>query len=116
MKIIESGIPKLEIEFETPTLDKAIDKMEKGLKIEESIEEYEGYISAINVDTDNLKFHAQGMDSAYPLSFDVPMSKLIHLIATPIKAKMKVRKIKDKIKGFHLIEYKVLQKSLSDQQ
>lgn len=111
--ILDNNETELEIEFsQKDTLDNSIKQIENELKIEETTEELEGRISAVNIDTDYLKFHAAGMEYAYPIYFDGPVSKLLHLIAVPIKAKVKVRRVKNRIKNFYLIEYKNLQMNL----
>ena len=117
MSITENSKVELEIEFNQKTiLDNSIKHLKEELKAVETIEELNGQISAINIDTNYLKFHAVGMEYAYPLYFDVPISKLVHLIAVPIKAKMKVRRVKNKVKNFYLIEYKNLQRGINETQ
>lgn len=113
----ENNETKLEIEFsEKIILENSLKEIKEKLKVEEKIEELEGRISMVNIDTDYLKFHVLGMEHSYPLYSNLQISQLIPLIAVPIKAKLKVRRIKDKIKNFHLIEYKKLQQVLSDGQ
>lgn len=117
LSITENSKVELEIEFNQKTiLDNSIKHLKEELKAVETIEELNGQISAINIDTNYLKFHAVGMEYAYPLYFDVPISKLVHLIAVPIKAKMKVRRVKNKVKNFYLIEYKNLQRGINETQ
>ena len=113
LSIRDGNKTDLEIGFNQKSIiDTAIKQREGELKTVETVEELEGKISAINIDTNHLKFHASGMEYAYPLYFDAPIEKLLVLIAIPIKAKLKVRRVTDKIKNFYLIDYKKLQGNL----
>ena len=113
LSIKENDKTELEIEYiQKEVLDNSIKKVEEELKIEETTEELDGQISAINIDTDYLKFHVNGMEYAYQLFSDKPRTELLPIVGVQIRAKVKVRKMKNKIKNFYLIDYKNLQKSL----
>ena len=115
LKIVENNLIKFEINFtEKKQIDKTIKKLEKELKTEVSDEEIEGYISAIDIDTNRLKFHAKGQEKASPLDFDQPMTTVTKLIGRVIKAKMTITKFKEKIRRFQLNDYKVIQKDLAE--
>ena len=117
LSIMREGTNIIEIEFgQKSIIDKAINKIEEELEIVETTEELEGYISAVNIDANRLMFHAKGMESAHRLTFDDSISKLTHLIAMPIKAKLKVKRFKDKVRSFHLVGYRTLQRDLNEKQ
>jgi hypothetical protein len=113
LSIMGDNKTELEIGYnQIEVLDNSIKKVEYDLKVEETTEELNGRISAINIDTNYLKFHVNGMEYAYQLYSDKPTAELLQVIAVEIRAKVKVRKIKNKIKNFYLIDYKNLQKKL----
>ena len=113
LEIAENNSVKIEINFlQKEDINQSIHEIEKEIKTEEVKEEYEGYISAIDLDTKRLKFHPKDMKEAYPLEFNLPVAIVASILGKPIKAKMNVRKYKDKIRKFGLIEYKIIQKDL----
>ena len=113
LSIKEDNKIELEIEYDQKVvLDNSIKKLEDELKIVETEEEFNGRISMVNIDTEHLKFHVNGMDYAYPLYSSRPFSELLPFIAVQLKVRVKVRRIKDKIKNFYLLDYKDLQKNL----
>jgi len=113
LEIVEDNSVKIEINFlQKENINQAIHEIEKEIKIEEVEEEYDGYISAVDLDTKKLKFHPRDMGEACPLEFNLPVAVVASILGKPIRAKMNVKKYKDKIRKFGLIEYKIIQKDL----
>lgn len=115
LTLVENGEEKVKVNADQKKdLDDSISKIEKEIELEESTEELEGYISAINIDTNWSKFHANSMTAAYSLGFDIPIPKLLSVVGRQIKAQMKVTKFKHKIIRFHLLSYTLMQKGVGD--
>ena len=54
------------------------------------------------------------MTESYPLEFNLPVSVIASLIGKPLKAKMNVKKYKDKIRKLELVEYTIMQTNLDE--
>lgn len=114
LQIIENNTVKVEINFtEKETISHNINAIDRQIKSEEIVSEYNGYISAVDIDAKKLRFHPEDMENSYPLKFNLPINTIGPLIGRSIKAKMNVRKYNDKIKLFELQDYKIIQQDLS---
>lgn len=115
LKLIENNEVKFEVNYyETDSMNKSIQQIETEIHTEETIEHLEGYISAIDIDTERLKFHSTSMDKAYPLVSSQSNKKILPLIGKQLKAKMKVTKFKDRIRRFELLDYTIIQSDLNE--
>lgn len=114
LQIIENNNVKFEVNFiQKDEINNQIKAIDKQIKTEETVSEYKGYISAVDIDSRKLRFHPEEMDSSYPLKFDLPITTVAPLIGKSIKAKMNVRKYNEKIRMFELLDYNIIQQDLS---